>query len=269
MFDDSKGKTDNGAEAGLSNSTSHDFSLSNFQERSRRMTYQLVLCGCDGLVIASDKRELRESGAPGDFGHGFSTNMLSKIRLRNTPPIAWMFAGGEVSRYAAGYLEQTFQDWHDYSIEGIKKAMIECGNSAWKNSARGPNPNSNVLLVEGSTRTILRAAISPQTFVEEIKKEEPVFGGQSHSVASLLPMRFYSKDLNISQLAVLAGCSVRMASDVDHFIIDGLDIAAYSDASGKFEFLDSGYYWQRVDEMDQAIRRCLLSHPAVMRIEDA
>lgn len=265
MFDESKGKTDNGAEAASCNSTSHDFVLSNFQERSRPVTYQLVLCGCDGLVIASDKRELRESGGLGDFGHGLSANMLSKIRIHNN--IAWMFAGGQPSRVAAGYLEQTFQDWHDYSIEGIKQAMMQCGNDAYKHVGLGGK--HFLILVEGPTKTILRADISPMTFVESLSNEGPAFGGIAYSLASLLPTRFYSKDMNISELAFLTACTVRMASDIDRLIIDGLDIAAYSDASGKFEFLDSGYYWQRVDEMDQAIRRCLLSHPAVMRIEDA
>ena len=69
------------------------------------VTYQIGMRGRDGVVLASDRRELLLVG-PGDFGSGPATNFINKIRFDNVSLVAWAFAGGEISPIAAGYLEQ-------------------------------------------------------------------------------------------------------------------------------------------------------------------
>ena len=85
----------------------------------------------------------------------------------------------------------------------------------------------------------------------------PVFAGQAHSQASLLPTRFYSRDMTIPELAFLAGCTIRMAHEADPQIIDGLDIAAYRDATKSFELLDPTLYWDRAKEIDAVVMECI------------
>ncbi len=221
------------------------------------MTYQIVMCGKEGLVVASDKRELRESGGIDQVGHGFSANMLSKIYINSAHSLAWAFAGGEISRIAAAYLDDAFNNASsDLSIEEVKQTIVQCGNSAWKDYARGPQ-QAVVTLVIGPTRTILRATITPTTVVDELSGTHPVFAGQAHSQASLLPTRFYSRDMTIPELAFLAGCTIRMAHEADPQIIDGLDIAAYRDATKSFELLDPTLYWDRAKEIDAVVMECI------------
>jgi hypothetical protein len=87
------------------------------------MTYQLVLCGKDGVVLASDRRELRESGGIEQYGHGFSANMLCKIRIDKTGQYAWMFSGGELGPFAAKYITPPTQ----LLIQGVRISQkLQC-----------------------------------------------------------------------------------------------------------------------------------------------
>jgi hypothetical protein len=226
--------------------------------RLRRVTYQIVLCGIDGSVIASDKHELNESGV-GSTGHGFNVNMLRKLHIDTTGCLAWAFSGGPTSRVAAAYLEGLMNESSDRSIGSVKAAMIEAGNAAWRASATGPQ-RSTILLLDGRSKTALRADVSASTFVEELATDHPIFAGQHFSPANLFPMRYYASEMSVSSLAFMGACAVRMAHDFDPVMVDGLDVAIYRDSRSIFEFADSRQLtrlWNAPDLLDESVRNCI------------
>jgi len=108
----------------------------------------------------------------------------------------------------------------------------------------------------------LRAMISADTVVSRLGADL-VFAGQAHSVASLLPTRFHSRDMTVPEMVFLAGCTIQMAHDADTMVIDGLDIATYLDATGRFELLSRDENMDRASEIDNAIRNCISKHQHV------
>jgi 20S proteasome alpha/beta subunit len=224
------------------------------ETKVRPVTYQLILCGVDGVVLASDRRELRSAG-PGDEGEGMAINMVKKIRIDPTGCFAWAFAGGEISHVASGYFERSLEDGKPLpSTEDVRRRIIECCDRAWQDAARGPNPGSTIILAHGPTRTILRAKLGSYTTVEEMQ-EGRCFAGQTYSVATFFPRRFYSGEMSVSVLLRLASYTVRAAHHIDPLCVDGLDVATYRDSTGKFEFENAALCLERADRLDDDIQR--------------
>ena len=72
------------------------------------MTYQVAFEAKDGMVIASDKRELL-APSTGDEGDGPTINSLTKILISPSVRFAWAYAGGEISPFAANNVKTEVQ----------------------------------------------------------------------------------------------------------------------------------------------------------------
>jgi 20S proteasome alpha/beta subunit len=222
----------------------------------RRVTYQLILCGHDGVVLASDRREMRSPG-PGDEGDGPAANMVQKIRIDPTGQFAWAFSGGETSIVAAGLLERECEA-SDLTSENVERKLKNCGDRSWS-AARGPNTGSEVILVDGRTQQIFRARLSPMTTIDRVL-EGRCIAGQSFSKASLFPQRYYSPKMSVDQLAVLAGYTVITAHKMDTVAVDGLDLVIYRNSVGRFEFANPDLYRETAVEIDQEISALFQNH---------
>lgn len=217
----------------------------------RIVTYQVAFRGKDGIVIASDRRELQEPGL-GDYGSGSRTNLVKKIHIDPSGRFAWAYAGGEVSPVAAGNVKHALESGEINSNPDIDAMLKDCGDRSWQ-VARGPSANSTILFLDGSTKRMRRAKLSPMTIVEEMEGGM-CMAGQTYNKASFFPEHIYAEDMSVSQLSALAAYAVRMAHEMDSLCVDGLDIAVYSDSTARFEFLDSSEYWDKSGILDQKIR---------------
>jgi hypothetical protein len=215
--------------------------------------------GRDGVVLASDRRELLSAG-PGDCGFGPATNFINKIRFDNVSLVAWAFAGGEISPIAAGYLEQELQGVTPTLAE-LKAMMTRCGDAAWQAAARGPNSNSTLLLVHGPAKKFIRAKLSPRTIVEELE-DGMCQCGQTYNVASFFPQHFYSPDMTVQELLRLAAYAVKTAGTIDPLCVAGVDVLVYGDADRSFRFVDQIFIEEESQRIDRAILASFLNTPA-------
>ena len=215
------------------------------------MTYQVAMVGSDGIVIASDRRELQEPGF-GDYGSGSRTNLVKKLHIDRSGRFAWAYAGGEVSPVAAGNVKRELETREISADPDIDAMLKDCGDRSWQ-VARGPSANSTILFIDGSTKRMRRAKVSPMTIVEEMEGGV-CMAGQTYNKASFFPEHLYAEEMGVAQLSALAAYAVRMAHEMDSLCVDGLDIAVYRDSTGKFEFQDSAEYWAKAEKMDRRIR---------------
>jgi 20S proteasome alpha/beta subunit len=216
----------------------------------QRMTYQVTMRGHDGIVMASDQREYLAPESP-DQGEGAVTNMLTKVTLDPTKRFAWAFAGGKPSVLAAGYLDREFEK--GVSDNDLEKTLRNCGDLGWEAGASGPS-DSTIIFADGKNKTILRASLAHQSTRVYKIVEGKCFTGQNWSKASFFPIRFYSPEMSVTQLAKLAAFTVVMAGEMDPLIVAGLDIAIYRDSVGCFEFADSRDYYQQALKLEGNIR---------------
>jgi 20S proteasome alpha/beta subunit len=210
------------------------------------VTYQVTLLGRDGVVLASDRREVFE----GTEGTGQAFNMIRKITLDPSGRYAWQFSGGEVGRVASSYLRQRFEE--GLPDDQVEDAIRNVGPLAWGDVARGPQ-FSFLVLAHGPSRKILRSQVLPGPDVREIM-EPKCITGQTNSLASFIIERFFAPSMSVEELAALATYAVRQASELNPMQIDGLDVAIYRDSTGRFELSDSDAYWRRASEIDSAVR---------------
>ena len=217
---------------------------------TRRMTYQITMCGHDGTVMASDQREYLAPKSP-DQGEGAVTNRITKMKLDPTRRFTWAFAGGRPSYLAAGYLEREFEN--GVSEFDLERTLRTCSDLGWKDGADGPS-DSTIVFADGKTKKILRANLAHRSQVYTIA-DGICFTGQSYSKASFFPMRFYSPNMSITHLARLAAFAVVMAGEMDSLCVAGLDIAIYRDSVGHFDFADSRDYYQQAMMLDGDIRK--------------
>src|ERR1700730_6346510 len=63
------------------------------EQQRKRMTYQLALAGCDGIVIGSDQCE-RMVSSNGQFA---ARNMVCKLTIDQTGRFAWACSGSEAA----------------------------------------------------------------------------------------------------------------------------------------------------------------------------
>lgn len=194
-------------------------------KEKRKITYQVVLSGRDGIVIASDQKELLNSPSS-EAGEGYKPNMVTKIRIGPSATVAWAFSGGMLSATASGYLERTLENQPSQSPT---QALRDCCDHAWKDNAKGPE-DSVVMLIDGPNRNIFRARITPMTVIEPMLGGM-CFAGQTFNTASFIPRRFYRSDMTVAELASLAALTVKEAHEADTVCVDGLDIAIYKDST--------------------------------------
>jgi hypothetical protein len=210
----------------------------NSEAKTRRMTYQVTMCGHDGTVMASDQREYLSPQSPSQ-GEGAVTNLIPKIKIDPTRRFAWAFAGGKPSYLAAGYLEREFEN--GVADSDLERTMRTCGDLGWDEGNDGPS-DSTVILADGKSKNILRANLAHRSQVYKIVGGK-CFTGQNYSKASFFPMRFHSPKMSVTQLASLAAFAVVMAGELDRLMVDGLD------------FADSRDYYQQAMKLDGDIRR--------------
>jgi hypothetical protein len=182
--------------------------------------------------------------------------MVCKIRLDQSGRFAWAFAGAKPSLFEASLLERRFEN--GVLDNEIERALRDCGDEGWERGAAGPN-DSSVILVDGKTRRMLRATLASKSSMVLQIEEGRCFTGQHYSKASFFPLRYYSPDMSVDQLAELAAYAVVMAGKMDSLIVAGLDIAIYRDSVGRFEFADTQVYSQRAMKVDGEIRRLFTS----------
>ena len=214
------------------------------------MTYQITMRGSDGIVIASDRREFLFPKSS-EEGEGSVANIVTKIFLDSSGRYAWAFAGSKPSLLAASYMEREFEN--GVPDAEVERTLRNCGDRGWAAGASGPG-ESTVVLADGKTKTIMRALLAHQSTMVSIITDGRCFTGQNYSTASFFPLRFYSPEMSVVQLAKLAAYAIVMAGEMDAVLIGGLDIAMYRDSVGRFEFVDSGNYVNQVMELDCTIR---------------
>lgn len=219
----------------------------------RKVTYQLVFSGRDGMVIASDQCE-RLISSNGQFG---VKNMVRKIRIDQTCRFAWAYSGGEVAPLFSTRFSQALDELEaGFSEDDVIKALEASSRAVVKEYhpfSKGPW-GCCVTLACGPTKKIFRHKLS-------LTVEEMLGGfcaaGQEFNLASFLPQRLYSPNLSIDQLGRLAAYAIDAAHDLDSAMIDGLDLAVYRDSIGKFEFADNAFYRDKTGKLDAEIRDLL------------
>lgn len=220
------------------------------EEEERLMTYQVTLCGSDGVVVASDRCEVWEE-------HGSIARTVNKVRKLFIDPsrqVAWTFSGGFLSGITAQLLAKNFPA--NVSESSVKDAIASCGNQACTYFRIQRSQTDILVAVIAPLRKILRARISPDTVLENIESGKCV-SGQTDSLVNFFPDHFYSQKMPVKELATLAAYAVRMAHDLDPKYVDGLDIAVYRDADGEFDFVDPSLYWEHALLVDEELRECL------------
>lgn len=226
------------------------------ERQRKRMTYQLVLSGRDGMVIASDQKEILAPRS-NEEGEGYKPNLVTKIRIDPSRKFAWAFAGKTLSATTSGYIERTLESMPTNLEADIDKILRDSCDRAWKENATGPDNESTVILADGPRKRILRARISPMTVIEPIMGGK-CFGGQAFNAASFIPRRFYSPQMTVAELACMAAYTLREAHEADTVCVDGLDIAIYKDETARFDFvLDSDAFWRHAETIHSEILNLL------------
>ena len=215
----------------------------------RRMTYQVTLCGSDGVVVASDRCEAwqEETG-------GISRNRVNKLLLDKRSQIAWTFSGGHFSGITARYLRDALEQSPTNDEAAILEMLKESGNKAFRNFASPPKARVTdiVVLVFGNSQRIVRAHPSTETLLEDL--EDKCVSGETDSLVNYFPEHFYSRNMCVRELASLAGYAVRMAHELDPKYVYGLDLAIYQNSTGSFQFADRDTCWHGAAKLDDALR---------------
>jgi hypothetical protein len=217
------------------------------EQQRKRMTYQLALSGCDGIVIASDQCE-RIVSTNGQFS---ATNMVRKIMIDPTGRFAWACSGSEAallfSRNVGDAISALGKDFTEddalNALENASRSLV----LEYQPLSQGPWP-CKVLFVCGPSKRIFS---HPMTRADERKAK--CISGMEFNLASFLPKRFDLSKRPIKELAYLAAYSIHAAHDLDSAFVDGLDVAVYQDETKKFCFLDSDTLWNEAPNFDKAI----------------
>jgi hypothetical protein len=208
------------------------------------VTYQVTARLADGMVIASDQSERHVS----DDGHYGVSNLVPKIQVDPGGQFAWAYSGGLVAPMFSAELLKNMRALHStgnaITRADVENAITACFGpvwSRWQPQAKGPT-QCTLVIAGGPTKEILRWNLNSPDQVQLVGS--PCFSGQEFTLSAFLPKYLYSPQMTVSEFAYLAAHSIRSGHDLDSAIIDGLDIAVYLDATARFKFLDSNYYWQ-------------------------
>jgi 20S proteasome alpha/beta subunit len=228
-----------------------------FERQTQLMTYQVTLCGRDGVVVASDRCQVWHERLlrPQEW----SKNKVKKLFVDAKGKIAWTFSGGYFSDVTAHYLRDFLDEQSDYDERAVENAIKTCGNracDAFSTTARA-NVTDILVLVFAESRRIVRAHIARAgTMIETL--ENQCVSGATDSFVNFFPNRFCGNgDMSVDQLAPLAAYCVRAAHEQDTKYIDGLDIAVYRDSKGRFEFEDRGVFWEEASKLDADLKMFL------------
>ena len=222
------------------------------------MTYQIGFRCADGVVLASDRRELLTSPSS-DQGSGPATHSLRKIQIASSGRFAWAYAGSKIAPVAARYIQKTFSERIVETDQQIDDLLIESGDASWI-AADGPQGQSTILLVDAINRTIKRAKLFPNgcTVVDTIL-EGYCLAGFSWSVASLLPQVWYSEGMSVDRTIRLAACALTLAERIDPLCVAGADIVAFRNSTQAFEFVPDDQIAREGLELDRNIRDLIQS----------
>ena len=226
--------------------------------KGRRVTYQVAFRGKDGIVLASDRKELREKG-PGDEGTGPTTHLIKKLSIDPSGRFAWAYAGGETSPVAAKFIGLQLKSMTDFTDKSIDQMLEASGTESWI-AARGPN-QSTILFIDGATKKIRRVKLYPDNkTVIDIIEDGRCVNGQTYNLASFWSQAGYSKRLGLNRLVPLSAYMLFIANKMSPECIEGADIAVFRYAVRKFEFLSSGAIRKAASEMDKDIRKLISGH---------
>lgn len=230
------------------------------RERDRRVTYQLAMCGTDGIVVASDLCE-RLVSASGEYG---VPQLVNKIRVNNTGQFAWMHSGGQISAIQARLFAHALSEINgEITEDEALRKLQNCAMPAiekWRTTvANGPERYNRIILACGKSRRIYREMCSGTEEAMEVLGGFCV-SGQEFNAAVFLPKRLYNSKLKVDVLIRLAAYSVRCAHDIHSGDIDGLQIAVCRD-NGQFQFIPPEPYWDYTPVLDSQILAFLSDSP--------
>jgi hypothetical protein len=214
------------------------------------MTYQMGLCGADGVVIASDRCEFYQP----DFSSPGVRNKVDKVRLSGE--FAWAYYGGELSAVFSKHLKRSL-DSQRISEKELFALMPHCAETAiqeWRSTSSGSSGKSGIILACGSSKNLYRGDIAPAMNLDPMREGFCV-AGLTTSLSAFVPTRYHSRRMLVASLAALAAYSIRAAHDLDSGNVDGLDLAI-SDSSGEFHFANADAYWNQSVALDEAVRNC-------------
>jgi hypothetical protein len=216
------------------------------------MTFQITMCGSDGIVMASDKLENFDPASQSDDGI-YGKNEVTKIKIDPTGRFAWCFAGSRCAYLAATHIERALENGPpNFAAD---KLVVECCDRAA--NALPTGPTDTIVLADAKDMRIMRASLLHQqpTVIEPDK--DRFFSGLSSNRASVMPSRYYSRKMNVAQLQRLAAYAVLRAGESDSAFIAGLDVFSYRESVGRFVQLPLAEMEQAAANLDSGIRKLI------------
>jgi 20S proteasome alpha/beta subunit len=235
-----------------------DFSVISERRKpaKRAMTYQVILCGKDGVVIASDKCEVSyKDGTP------VKGNPVNKIKTLGR--FAWAAYGGDWAQEFSLTLKTLIEVNPEISDKELPDVFAKCRHHTRENyKPDGPRIDGRVIFVSGPTRKIfcIHPLLHGNTD-DSCTEDGRCIGGQISNTASFLYHRLHSTQMSVDALVRLAAYSVRAAHEFDSLMIDRLDVAVYRDNAkpAKFQFIETDAHWNYVCDIENSIREKLLT----------
>lgn len=233
----------------------------------RPVTYQITMCGSDGVVMASDRREILKANTASVP----TLNNVNKIRILADGNYALAYSGNRLAQAFTKHVVRAFQARVPSSDQDARTILEQCSAPAiqeWREyQAAGQEGEAIVVMASGSTKRIFRCSVVP-TAEAETMEGGICITGQTGNWAAFLPHRYYRhfRSSSVNEVACLAACSILMASQFDPLAVDGLDIAIYRDAERRFRFMDSGNYlegaFRVAEQIDGAVVKFIRTQAA-------
>jgi hypothetical protein len=228
------------------------------ERQTQLVTYQVTLCGKDGIVVASDRCQVwqEKQSRPQEW----TKCKVKKLFTDRAGRIAWTFSGGYFSDVTAHYLRDFLTENENCDEQAIESAIKSCGNRACEafSTEYKANVADILVLVFGATQRILRAHISRAGTIVETLETKQCVSGMTDSFVNFFPNHFCdSGDMSVDQLAPIAAYCVRMAHEENSKYVDGLDIAIYRNSTKHFEFGNRDLYWEKAAKLDREILRAI------------
>jgi hypothetical protein len=233
----------------------------------RPVTYQITMCGSDGVVMASDRWEISKANTASVP----TLNDINKIRILADGNYALAYSGNRLAHTFTKHVVRAFQAGVPSSDQDARTMLEQCSVPAiqeWREyQAAGQEGEAIVVMASGSTKRIFRCSVVPTAETETMESGIGITG-QTGNWAAFLPHRYYRhlRSSSVNELACLAACSILMASQFDPLAVDGLDIAIYRDAERRFRFMESGNYlegaYRLAEQIDGAVLKFIRTQAA-------
>jgi len=221
------------------------------------MTYQMILRGAAGMVIASDQCERVPQDGASQLPR--FCNLINKIKVSPDGKYAWAFAGGNRAKFLSeAVLDRVAHQpvWSDAEMERTFNEVEGVAEDRWKGTRQGPDllSGDSVILACGPSKKIFRRRFaSPKWSRDEANQH--CIAGLEWNQASFMIDNFYRPVAGVDELASLASYTIRRAHDLDTNSIDGLDVYVYRDSKGQFERADADLLWRRAGEIHESMRQ--------------